>query len=85
QVPAAQTSQWLIGAPLLAIVLYGITRIAMTLRVQVREGRFAQVAMHAVRKLALNTFGHMHALSLRFHLERKTGGLTRILERGRTG
>ncbi|RTL61777.1 MAG: ABC transporter ATP-binding protein/permease [Hyphomicrobiales bacterium] len=85
QVPAAQTSQWLIGAPLLAIVLYGITRIAMTLLVQVREGMFAKVAMHAVRKLALNTFVHMHALSLRFHLERKTGGLTRILERGRTG
>ena len=41
--------------------------------------------MHAVRRLALNTFEHMHRLSLRFHLERKTGGLTRVLERGRTG
>ena len=41
--------------------------------------------MHAVRKLALNTFEHMHRLSLRFHLERKTGGLTRVLERGRLG
>ena len=39
--------------------------------------------MHAVRKLALQTFEHMHRLSLRFHLERKTGGLTRVLERGR--
>ena len=67
---------------MLAIVLYGIARIAMTLLVQVREGMFAKVAMHAVRKLALNTFVHMHALSLRFHLERKTGGLTRVLERG---
>jgi ATP-binding cassette subfamily B protein len=46
---------------------------------------FARVAMHAVRRLALNTFDHMHRLSLRFHLERKTGGLTRVLERGRTG
>ena len=46
---------------------------------------FAKVAMHAVRKLALITFEHMHRLSLRFHLERKTGGLTRVLERGRTG
>ena len=52
---------------------------------QVREGLFAKVAMHAVRKLALNTFEHMHRLSLRFHLERKTGGLTRVLERGRDG
>jgi ATP-binding cassette subfamily B protein len=40
--------------------------------------------MHAVRKLALKTFEHMHRLSLRFHLERKTGGLTRVLERGAT-
>ena len=62
-----------------------LTRIAMTLLVQVREGMFAKVAMHAVRKLALNTFEHMHRLSLRFHLERKTGGLTRVLERGRAG
>ena len=41
--------------------------------------------MHAVRQLALKTFEHMHRLSLRFHLERKTGGLTRVLERGRNG
>ncbi len=44
---------------------------------------FAQVSMHAVRRLAILTFEHMHQLSLRFHLERKTGGLTRVLERGR--
>ncbi|MDX2205874.1 MAG: ABC transporter ATP-binding protein/permease [Hyphomicrobiaceae bacterium] len=85
QLPAGETSAWLIGAPLLATVLYGASRIAMSLLVQLREGMFAKVAMHAVRKLALNTFVHMHALSLRFHLERKTGGLTRILERGRAG
>jgi ATP-binding cassette subfamily B protein len=76
---------WLIGAPILASVLYGLSRIIMTLLVQVREGMFARVAMHAVRTLALSTFEHMHRLSLRFHLEKKTGGLTRILERGRTG
>ena len=76
---------WLIGAPVLATLLYGLTRVAMTLLMQVREGMFARVAMHAVRKLALNTFEHMHRLSLRFHLERKTGGLTRVLERGRDG
>jgi ABC-type transport system involved in Fe-S cluster assembly fused permease/ATPase subunit len=85
KVPSGQTLSWLIGAPVLATVLYGLTRVAMTLLVQVREGMFAKVAMYAVRKLALNTFEHMHALSLRFHLERKTGGLTRVLERGRTG
>ena len=84
-VPSTQTLGWLVGAPVAATLLYGATRIAMTLLVQVREGMFAKVAMHAVRKLALGTFEHMHRLSLRFHLERKTGGLTRVLERGRLG
>jgi ABC-type transport system involved in Fe-S cluster assembly fused permease/ATPase subunit len=85
KLPDSQTMAWLIGVPVLAIVIYGAVRIAMSLLVQVREGMFAKVAMHAVRKLALHTFEHMHALSLRFHLERKTGGLTRVLERGRLG
>jgi ATP-binding cassette subfamily B protein len=84
-VPANQTIPWLIGAPILACVFYGIARIVMSLLMQVREGMFARVAMHAVRTLALATFEHMHRLSLRFHLERKTGGLTRVLERGRAG
>jgi ATP-binding cassette, subfamily B, heavy metal transporter len=84
-VPADQTVRWLVGAPVLAILLYGLSRVAMSLLVQVREGMFAKVALHAVRKLALTTFEHMHRLSLRFHLERKTGGLTRVLERGRAG
>ena len=57
----------------------------MAVLTQWRDGIFARVAMHAVRKLAYITFVHMHELSLRFHLERKTGGLTRVLERGRTG
>ena len=84
-VPSNQTLGWLIGAPALAAIVYGATRITMSLLVQLREGMFAKVAMYAVRKLALNTFEHMHRLSLRFHLERKTGGLTRVLERGRLG
>jgi ATP-binding cassette subfamily B protein len=85
KVPADQTVKWLVGAPVLAILLYGLCRVAMSLLVQAREGMFAKVALHAVRKLALTTFEHMHRLSLRFHLERKTGGLTRVLERGRSG
>src|SRR5205085_11809725 len=60
-------------------------RIVMAVLTQVRDGLFAKVAMHAVRRIALLTFEHMHRLSLRFHLERKTGGLTRVLERGRNG
>ena len=85
RVPPGELALWLVGAPIAATLLYGLSRILMTLLMQVREGMFAKVAMHAVRKLALATFEHMHRLSLRFHLEKKTGGLTRILERGRTG
>ncbi len=85
KVPPSEIAVWLVGAPVLATLLYGASRILMTLLVQVREGMFAKVAMHAVRKLALATFEHMHRLSLRFHLEKKTGGLTRVLERGRAG
>ncbi|HMB11001.1 ABC transporter ATP-binding protein/permease [Saliniramus sp.] len=74
---------WLWGAPLLLTALYGLTRIAMALFTQVRDGLFAKVAMHAVRRIASQLFAHLHSLSLNFHLERKTGGLTRVLERGR--
>lgn len=83
--PDGATLAWLISAPIIGVVLYGCTRILMSGLMQVREGLFARVAMYAVRKLALETFEHMHRLSLRFHLERKTGGLTRVLERGRNG
>jgi ATP-binding cassette subfamily B protein len=79
------TLAWVIAVPVMLTMAYGGTRILMQLLTQVRDGLFAKVAMHAVRKLALITFEHMHRLSLRFHLERKTGGLTRVLERGRNG
>jgi len=85
QQPAGASWSWLIGAPIAATLLYGAARIAIVIFSQAREGLFAKVAMNAVRQLALTTFEHMHALSLRFHLERKTGGLTRVLERGRSG
>ena len=76
---------WVLAAPVAMTLAYGTTRVLMAVLTQLRDGLFAQVAMHAVRRLALLTFEHMHRLSLRFHLERKTGGLTRILERGRLG
>jgi ATP-binding cassette subfamily B protein len=82
---AATSGDWLWRAPILLTILYGVTRVLMAVLTQIRDGLFAKVAMHAVRKLALQTFEHMHRLSLRFHLERKTGGLTRVLERGREG
>ncbi len=74
---------WVFAAPIFMTIAYGGTRILMAVLTQVRDGVFAKVAMNAVRRLAYRTFEHMHQLSLRFHLERKTGGLTRVLERGR--
>jgi ATP-binding cassette subfamily B protein len=74
---------WVLAAPVLMVVAYGGMRILMAALTQARDGIFAKVAMNAVRRLAYRTFEHMHQLSLRFHLERKTGGLTRVLERGR--
>src|SRR6201996_7033284 len=76
---------WVVASPMLMIAGYGGLRIVMAVLTQWRDGLFARVAMHAVRKLATITFIHLHELSLRFHLERKTGGLTRVLERGRNG
>jgi ATP-binding cassette subfamily B protein len=85
--PVAPSSwlAWMFAAPVAMTIAYGGTRILMAVITQWRDGMFAQVAMNAVRRLALITFKHMHLLSLRFHLERKTGGLTRVLERGRNG
>jgi ABC-type transport system involved in Fe-S cluster assembly fused permease/ATPase subunit len=74
---------WAFAAPVAMTLAYGGTRIVMGIITQWRDGIFAKVAMNAVRRLAMLTFEHVHLLSLRFHLERKTGGLTRVLERGR--
>jgi ABC-type transport system involved in Fe-S cluster assembly fused permease/ATPase subunit len=74
---------WAFAAPVVMTLAYGGTRIVMGLITQWRDGIFAKVAMNAVRRLAMLTFEHVHLLSLRFHLERKTGALTRVLERGR--
>src|ERR1700739_688387 len=84
-VQSSNWTLWLIASPLIMTLSYGALRVLMAVLTQWRDGIFAQVAMHAVRKLAYRTFVHMHELSLRFHLERKTGGLTRVLERGRLG
>ena len=80
---ASEWLVWAVSAPVAMTLAYGGMRILMAALTQFRDGIFAKVAMHAVRRLAYRTFVHMHELSLRFHLERKTGGLTRVLERGR--
>jgi ATP-binding cassette, subfamily B, heavy metal transporter len=82
-VAASSWVVWMLAAPILMTIAYGGMRILMAVLTQMRDGIFAKVAMDAVRRLAYRTFEHMHQLSLRFHLERKTGGLTRVLERGR--
>jgi ATP-binding cassette, subfamily B, heavy metal transporter len=82
-VAASEWLVWALAAPIAMTIAYGGMRILMAVLTQLRDGLFAKVAMHAVRRLAFRTFVHMHELSLRFHLERKTGGLTRVLERGR--
>ena len=80
-------SAWLpeaLAGPIALTAAYGVLRIVMALVTQGRDALFASVAMNAVRRLATEVFVHLHELSLRYHLERKTGGLTRVLERGRS-
>ncbi|WP_051284326.1 ABCB family ABC transporter ATP-binding protein/permease [Nisaea denitrificans] len=64
------------------IVAYGMTRLGQQAFAQLREFFFARVAQRAIRAVAIKTFRHLHRLSLRFHLDRQTGGLTRVIERG---
>jgi len=71
--------------PLSLLVAYGLLRLSTTVFTELREFLFAKVTQRAVRKIALNVFRHLHALSLRFHLHRQTGGLTRDVERGQRG
>jgi ATP-binding cassette subfamily B protein len=79
------TAVGLAASPVFLIVAYGVGRVMMVVFAQLRDVWFTAVAQNAVRKLANRTFSHLHALSLRFHLERRTGGLNRVIERGVTG
>lgn len=75
----------LLAGPIMLVVAYNVVRITQLGFNQLRDALFAKVGQHAVRQLAYRTFVHMHELSLRFHLERRTGGLSRIIERGTKG
>ncbi len=79
----AQAVPAIVGGAVGFTILYGALRIVYALLSQARDALFAAVAMHAVKRLANDVFVHMHELSMRFHIGRKTGGLTRVLERGR--
>ena len=72
-----------LAVPFALILAYGVARISMIGFVQLRDVLFTRISQHATRVLSTATFRHVHDLSLRFHLERKTGGLSRVLERGK--
>ncbi|PHV18973.1 metal ABC transporter permease [Janthinobacterium sp. BJB303] len=74
--------QALLVLPVGLLVAYGLLRLSTTLFTELREFLFARVTQRAVRTIALQVFRHLHALSLRFHLNRQTGGMTRDIERG---
>ena len=76
------TPQFATVLPLLLLGLYGALRFASSLFTELREILFARVSQESVRRIALEVFRHLHSLSLRFHLERQTGGVTRDIERG---
>ncbi|MCU0790012.1 MAG: ABC transporter ATP-binding protein/permease, partial [Nitratireductor sp.] len=71
--------------PVMLVIAYNAGRVMMTGFNQIRDAMFASVGQHAVRQLASIVFRHMHALSLRYHLQRRTGGLSRVIERGTKG
>lgn len=75
----------LILAPIGLIVAYGLLRVLSQAFGELRDAVFAKVAQRAIRRVGLDTFKHLHALSLRFHLDRQTGGLSRAIERGTKG
>lgn len=75
----------LLVVPVSLIVAYGLLRLSASLFSELRELIFSKVTEHAVRQVGLQVFNHLHALSLRFHLSRQTGGMTRDIERGTRG
>ena len=74
-----------LAVPVLLLAAYGALRLSSTLFNELRDVVFVKVAQRAMRRVSLEVFQHMHSLSLRFHLERQTGGLTRDIERGTRG
>ncbi len=82
----APDAAWMLGAGAIGLtVAYGMARLMTVGFQQLRDALFAPVAQRALRALALQTFQHIHRLSMRYHITRKTGGLSRIIERGVKG
>ncbi len=75
----------MLALPIALIVGYGLLRIASAGFGELRDAVFSSVQQRTVRRVALQTFQHLHALSMRFHLDRQTGGLARAIDRGTSG
>ncbi len=84
-VDALDKPQALLTLPLFLLVAYGILRLANSLFSELRDAVFAKVVQRSIRRVAIKVFRHLHDLSLRFHLERQTGGMSRDIERGTSG
>jgi ATP-binding cassette subfamily B protein len=84
-VDALAPAQQVLVVPLALLLAWGLLRLATTLFAELRDVVFVRVAQRAVRRVALSVFRHLHALSLRFHLDRQTGGMSRDIERGSRG
>jgi ATP-binding cassette subfamily B protein len=84
-VDALLPSNIVVAVPVALIIAYGLARVISQGFNELRTAVFAKVSQRAIRRLALSAFRHLHALSLRFHLERRTGGLSRAIERGTSG
>ena len=84
-VDALSPSHIVVAAPVALIIAYGAARVLSQGFNELRTAVFAKVSQRAIRRLALAAFRHLHTLSLRFHLERRTGGLSRAIERGTSG
>jgi ATP-binding cassette subfamily B protein len=85
QLTVSQMLPAVLVGPVMLVIAYNVVRLVQLALNQLRDALFARVGQHAVRQLAYRTFVHMHELSLRFHLERRTGGLSRVIERGTKG
>ncbi|MBN9510411.1 MAG: ABC transporter ATP-binding protein/permease [Alphaproteobacteria bacterium] len=82
---APKGGQGMLAVPVALVIAYALLRIASAGFAELRDAVFAAVQQRAVRRVALRTFEHMHRLSLRFHLDRQTGGLSRAIDRGTKG
>ena len=84
-IDALDKTQAVLLVPVFFVLAYGLLRLLSTLFGELRDGVFAKVTQRAIRRVALEVFEHLHSLSLRFHLDRQTGGVSRDIERGTRG